>query len=127
MAGDEILSSSPQEAAHLIAKLQPGILPGGQAMESLDHARHQHLSRRLLEELERLAAADDIPALRGKRPETVRRTAPPLAPLDSGLEDEVYEPRRRPRENSTVVIGKPSHRTSPRRKMSLSSKMMSPT
>jgi len=81
--GDEILSSSPQEAAHPIAKLQPGILPGGQAMESIDHARHQDLSRRLLEELERLAAADDIPALRGKRPEAVRRTIPPLAPLDS--------------------------------------------
>jgi hypothetical protein len=32
--GDEILSSSPQEAAHLIAKPQARHLPGEQAMES---------------------------------------------------------------------------------------------
>jgi hypothetical protein len=65
-------------------------------MESMEHARHQDLSRRLLEELERLAAADDIPALGRKRPESVRRKMAPQAPPDSRLENAVYEPRRRP-------------------------------
>jgi hypothetical protein len=64
-------------------------------MESMDHARHQDLSRRLLEELERLAAADDIRALRETRPGTVGRTISPLASLDSRLENAVYvSPRR---------------------------------
>ena len=67
-------------------------------MESLDRARHQHLSRRLLEELEQqLAAADDIRALREKRPEAVGRSMmAPLALLDSRLENAVYQSLRRP-------------------------------
>jgi hypothetical protein len=75
-------------------------------MESMDHARHQDLSRRLLEELERLAAADDIPALGGKRPEAIgpamARTIPPLAPPGSQLENAVHEPRRRPRDSHAM-------------------------
>jgi len=71
-------------------------------MESIDHARHQDLSRRLLEELERLAAADDIPALRGKRPEAVRRTIPPLAPLDSELENAAYPSQREPLDSDAM-------------------------
>jgi hypothetical protein len=53
--------------------------------------------RRLREEPEqRSAAADDIRALRENRPETVGRTISPLAPLDSQLENAVYEALRRP-------------------------------
>ena len=61
-------------------------------MESMDHARHQDLSRRLLEEIEQqLAAADDSRALREQRPESVGRMIFPLAPIDSELENAVYE------------------------------------
>jgi hypothetical protein len=42
---DNILSSSPQEVAHLIAK-PSGHLPGRHAMESMGNTRHQDLSRR---------------------------------------------------------------------------------
>jgi hypothetical protein len=83
-------------------------------MESMDQARHQHLSRRLLEELERLAAADDIPALRGKRPESVR-TAPPLAPLDSRPENAAYQSRRRPPESRATSETRPLARERKRR------------
>jgi hypothetical protein len=64
-------------------------------MESTDQARHQYLSRRLLEELEQRLAEDDIRVRRGERPETVRRTAPPLAPLDPPPENAAYQSRRR--------------------------------
>jgi len=61
-------------------------------MESMDHARHQDLSRRLLEEIEQqLATADDSRALREQRPESVGRMIFPLAPIDSELENAVYE------------------------------------
>ena len=61
-------------------------------MESMDHVRHQDLSRRLLEEIEQqLATADDSRALREQRPESVGRMIFPLAPIDSELENAVYE------------------------------------
>ena len=61
-------------------------------MESMDHVRHQDLSRRLLEEIEQqLTAADDSQALREQRPESVGRMIFPLAPIDSELENAVYE------------------------------------
>jgi hypothetical protein len=70
-------------------------------MESMDHVRHQDLSRRLLEEIEQqLAAADDSRALQERRPESVGRmmssAISPLAPYDSELEDAVYESLRWP-------------------------------
>jgi hypothetical protein len=37
---DNILSFSPQNAAHLIAK-PPAAFAGGQAMESMENTRHQ--------------------------------------------------------------------------------------
>jgi hypothetical protein len=78
-------------------------------MESLDRARHQHLSRRLLEELEQqLAAADDIRALREKRPEAVGRSMmPPLALLDSRLENAVYQSLRRPLDSQATSETRP--------------------
>jgi hypothetical protein len=84
-------------------------------MESMDHARHQHLSRRLLEELEQRLAEDDVRVLRGKRPETVRRTIAPLAPLDSRPENEVYEPRRRPPDSQARRETRPPARERKRR------------
>ena len=47
--------------------------------------------RRLLEELERRLAAEDIRALRGKRPETVGRTMSPAVPRDPQLDDAGYD------------------------------------
>jgi hypothetical protein len=63
--------------------------------------------RRLREQPEqRLAAADDIRALREKKPETVRRTisptTSPLASLDSQLENAVYESLRRPLDSREI-------------------------
>jgi hypothetical protein len=61
------------------------------------HDPMHYAPRRLCEEPEqRLAAADDIRALREKRPETVGRTISTLAPLDSQLKNAVYESLRRP-------------------------------
>jgi hypothetical protein len=61
-------------------------------MESMDHVRHQDLSRRLLEEIEQqLATADDSRASREQRPESAGRMIFPLAPIDSELENAVYE------------------------------------
>jgi hypothetical protein len=85
-------------------------------MASMDHARHQDLWRRLLEELEQqLAAADDIPALRGKRPEAVRRTIPPLAPHDSQLANAVHESRHRPLDSHATSQTRPLAREIKRR------------
>jgi hypothetical protein len=86
-------------------------------MESLDRARHQHLSRRLLEELEQqLAAADDIRALREKRPEAVGRSMmPPLALLDSRLENAVYQSLRRPLDSQATSETRPLAREMRRR------------
>jgi hypothetical protein len=86
-------------------------------MESLDRARHQHLSRRLLEELEQqFAAADDIRALREKRPEAVGRSMmPPLALLDSRLENAVYQSLRRPLDSQATSETRPLAREMRRR------------
>jgi hypothetical protein len=52
--------------------------------------------RRLREEPEqRLAAGDDIRALRGKRPETIKRRRSPRAPLHARLENAAYKSLRR--------------------------------
>jgi hypothetical protein len=51
---------------------------------------------------QQLAAADDIRALREKRPETVGRTISPLAPLDSRLENAVYDPLRPPLDSEAM-------------------------
>lgn len=72
-------------------------------MESMDHARHQDLSRRLLEEIEQqLATADDGRALREERPESVGRMIFPLAPFDSELEDAVYQSLRWPLDSQAM-------------------------
>jgi hypothetical protein len=56
------------------------------------HDPTYYAPRRLREEREqRLAAADDIQALREKRPDTVGRKISPPAPLDSQVENEAYE------------------------------------
>jgi hypothetical protein len=58
--------------------------------------------RRLLEELERRLAADDIQALRGRRPETVGRTKSPRATLDAQPDDAVYDAPRQPLDSQAM-------------------------
>jgi hypothetical protein len=85
-------------------------------MESMDHARHQDLSRRLLEEIEQqLAAADDGRAVRENGPESVGRMVSPPAPLDSRLENAVHEFLRRPRDSRATSESRPLAREIKRR------------
>jgi hypothetical protein len=58
--------------------------------------------RRLLEELERRLAAEDMRALRGKRPETVGRTISPAVPLDAQPDDAVYDSPLQPLDSDAM-------------------------